>query len=71
MVQYIDKFTEHGKNTFTLQDLLDGVEHEIQRLSNLEMETMAPVQKEITLLRMFKSDIRNIIKRYQTLESML
>ena len=71
MVQYIDKFIEHGKNTFTLQDLLDDVGHEIQRLSKLEMETMAPIQKEVTLLRMFKSDIRNIIKRYQTLESML
>lgn len=71
MAQYIDKFIEHGKNTFTLQDLLDDVGHEIQRLSKLEMETMAPVQKEITLLRMFKSDIRNIIKRYKTLELML
>ena len=71
MVKYIDKFIEHGKNTFTLQDLLDDVGNEIQRLSKLEMETMTPVQKEITLLRMFKSDIRNIIKRYQTLESML
>lgn len=71
MAQYIDKFIEHGKNTFTLQDILDDVGHEIQRLSKLEVETMAPVQKEITLLRMFKSDIRNIIKRYQTLESML
>ena len=71
MAKYIDKFIEHGKNIFTLQDLLDDVGHEIQRLSKLEMETMTPVQKEITLLRMFKSDIRNIIKRYQTLESML
>lgn len=71
MAKYIDKFVEHGKNTFTLQDLLDDVGHEIQRLSKLEVETMAPVQKEITLLRMFKSDIRNIIKRYQTLELML
>lgn len=71
MVQYIDKFIEHSKNTFTLQDLLDDVGHEIQRLSKLEMETMAPVQKEITLLRMFKSDIRNIIKRYQTLKTMM
>lgn len=70
-MKLIDKFIEHGKNTFTLQDLLDDVGHEIQRLSKLEMETMAPVQKEITILRMFKSDIRNIIKRYQTLESML
>ena len=70
-MKLIDKFIEHGKNTFTLQDLIDDVGHEIQRLSKLEMETMAPVQKEITLLRMFKSDIRNIIKRYQTLESML
>ena len=70
-MKLIDKFIEHGKNTFTLQDLLDDVGHEIQRLSKLEMETMVPVQKEITLLRMFKSDIRNIIKRYQTLGSML
>ena len=71
MVQYIDKFIEHGKNTFTLQDILDDVGYEIQRLSKLEMKTMAPVQKEITLLRMFKSDIRNIIKRYQTLKMMM
>ena len=70
-MKLIDKFIEHDKNTFTLQDLLDDVGHEIQRLSRLEMETMTPVQKEITLLRMFKSDIRNIIKRYKTLELML
>ena len=71
MAKYIDKFIEHGKNTFTLQDLLDDVGHEIQRLSKLEVETMTPVQKEITLLRMFKSDIRNIIRRYKTLEMII
>ena len=70
-MKLIDKYIEHGRNTFTLQDLLDDIGHEIHRLSDLEKETSAPVQKEITLLRMFKSDIRNLIKRYQTLELML
>ena len=71
MTQYIDKFIKRSKNTFTIQDILDDVGHEIQRLSELEMEKHVSVQKEITLLRMFKSDIQNIIKRYKTLETML
>ena len=50
---------------------MDDIGHEIQRLSKLEKETMTPVEKDITLLRMLKSDLRNIVRRYETLECLI
>lgn len=71
MEKSVGKFLIHGKNHFTIQDLMDDIGHEIQRLSKLEKETMTPVEKDIALLRMLKSDLRNIVKRYETLECLI
>lgn len=66
----IEKFLKQGKNTFTIQDLMDDVGHEIQRLGALEAAG-ENVVKDIALLRMFKSDLRNMVKRYETLDIMI
>ena len=71
MEKSVGKFLIHGKNCFTIQDLMDDIGHEIQSLSKLEKETMTPVEKDIALLRMLKSDLRNIVRRYETLECLI
>ena len=65
---------------------MDEVGYEIQMLNEqktkhmapvekeiqlLRMFKLAPVEKEIQLLRMFKSDLRNIVKRYEKLELLI
>ena len=71
MEKSVGKFLIHGKNHFTIQDLMDDIGHEIQRLSKLEKKTTTPVGKDIALLRILKSDLRNIVRRYETLECLI
>ena len=66
----VNKFLVHGNNYFTIQDLMDDIGHEIQTQRDLSNKG-EPVENEILLLRMLKSDLRNIVNRYQKLEELL
>ena len=66
----VNKFLIHDKNFFTIQDLMDEVGHEIQKLNQLSERTYS-IDREIELLRMFKSDLRNIVRRYKKLECLI
>lgn len=70
-MEVVKKFITHRANFFTIQDLMDEVGHEIQMYREQMRQTKAPLDKEIALLRMLKSDLRNIVKRYQKLEELL
>ena len=58
----VNKFLIHGKNFFTIQDLMDEVSHEIERMHETSQT------EEVAVLRMFKSDLRNLVKRYERIQ---
>lgn len=61
----VNRFLIHGKNFFTIQDLMDEVGHEIERIRE------TPRTEEVAVLRMFKSDLRNLVKRYERIQSII